>query len=92
MSRAYQFRELVAVEDAVARDEVIEFGQELHDSDYRAWERACASADLAGKPRPEKPRAAFDPAWCREKSREIRVKRERNSTYFNQLTAENPQY
>lgn len=92
MIGGYQFRELVALEDAAAREEVIGFAEEIHESDLRAWEKACAAADLAGKPRPQRTRASQDRAWCREKSREIRVKRERHATYFNQLTAANPQY
>ena len=92
MSAAYQFAVLVALENAEARTEVIEFGHELHATDLAAWERGCQAADRAGKPRPERTRSSQDPRWCREKSRAIRIKRERNETYFNQTTNPNPTY
>lgn len=92
MSRGYRFRSLVAVEGVDAREEVIGFAEELHTSDLAAWERACAAADRAGKPRPQRTVASRDREWCRNKSRDIRVRRERNASYFNQLTAANPQY
>lgn len=90
MSTGHQFVELDARESQNARAEVADFAVEQRDSNLRAWERSCGEADRLGKPRPQKPRAAFDLDWCRNKSAQIRTKRERDASYFNQLTSELP--
>jgi hypothetical protein len=92
-SGGYRFERLRAVEGAEARAEVIDFAvEDLHRPNLTAWERACVEAARLGKPAPQKPRLAFDLALCRAESRRIRVKRERDSSYFNQLTNPTPQY
>lgn len=90
MSERFHFSEVTAVESLDARDEVVGFAVELQADDLRSWERSCAEADRLGRPRPQKSRLAFDLEHCRAESRRIRLKRERDATYFNDLTNPTP--
>jgi len=93
VSVGYRFQTLRAVELVDARAEVIDFAvEDLHRPNLEAWERACDDAARKGKPAPQRPRLASDLALCRRESRRIRVKRERDAHYFNELTNPTPQY
>jgi hypothetical protein len=93
VSAGFQFQTIRAVELVEARAEVVDFAvEDLHWTNLAAWERSCAEAARLGKPAPQKPRLAFDLAHCRAESKRIRVKRERNTTYFNDLVNPTPQY
>lgn len=83
----YTFGVLDAIEDPDARDEVLDFARvDLHEADMRAYVRAVDAARAAGAAPPPRSRAAFDLAWCRAESRRIRTKRERDATYYADLT------
>jgi hypothetical protein len=92
VSAGHQFTELRAVALLDAREEVVGFAVDLHQQDLRAWERGVEIARNAGKPAPQKSRLAFDLAHARTESRRIRLKRERDATYFNELVNPTPQY
>lgn len=86
MSGGLAFTTLTAVELIDARAEVFDFAEELQQQDLKAYDKACKTADRAGKPRPQRPRLAFDLDFAKAESRRIRLKRERDATHFNQLT------
>jgi len=93
VSAGFQFQTLRAVELAEARAEVVDFAvDDLWKVNLAAWEKACVEAARLGKPAPQKPRLAFDLHHCRVESRRIRIKRERATTYWNDLTNPTPQY
>lgn len=87
------FTTLRAMELVDAREEVIAYAEEdLYATNLREWQKACDTAAKAGKPKPQRPKAASDRDWCREQSRETRIRRERDSTYWNDLVSANPLY
>jgi hypothetical protein len=87
---------VTAAESSAAREEVYEWAAELYEDPQRAheanwrtyqerrrkWER---SGRAAGEPAPLKPRPA---TWeeCLAKSRQIRIKRERDATFYDDST------
>lgn len=73
------FGELKAAENTAARAEVLQFADELHDSQGKTWR------DLRSRKAECKPHAPT-PQECRDKSAEVRVMRERDATYFNDTT------
>ena len=78
MSTPAAIGSLVAVERAATRDAVVKYARQLYASQHKLWQRN-ADQGLPNKPRP--------PTWaeCIAKSRQLRIKRERNATYFNHL-------
>ena len=83
MSAPYRCGELVAVERTASRAVVERFARKLYDEQLALWERNAEQG------RPNKPRPPT-PAECLDKSRQIRVRRERDSTYFNDLVSTRP--
>jgi hypothetical protein len=87
---------LAASEIADARAEVFEWAAELYEDQLQTWhknmesylarKRAWERSGRAGI-EPAKPKAK-PPTWeqCIAKSREIRIKRERDATYWNDTT------
>lgn len=82
---AVTYRELKAVELADARLEVVEWAADLYEDQLATWERK-KRLNRRNKARPPTVRE------CRDKSREIRIKRERDTTYWNDLVSPHPQY
>lgn len=82
-AKGYQFGVVRAVELVTARRTVVVFAEKLLTDQARTWEENRA-AEVKNKPRP----ATW--AECLDKSREIRIKRERDSTYWNDLVSTRP--
>lgn len=79
----FAFGTLATAELVEARREVEEWAEELLADQLHTWDERRRKR-LESKPRPP------TRAECFEKSREIRIKRERNSTYWNQLDNPTP--
>lgn len=84
-----------AAENAAARAEVYEWAEELYLDQLEAWRanmdsyqdrlrkwRAAGGVGLE----PARPKRPPTLEQCREKSRQIRIKRERDATYYHDLT------
>lgn len=80
-----RFSFIRAYEEIDARDEVIEWADELYEDQAQTWEARAAS----GSENKERHATLQE---CRDKSRDIRRKRERDHRYFNQTTSRNPLY
>jgi hypothetical protein len=74
---------LVAVESSATRTAVIAFARKLYADQLRIWQRN-KSDNARNKP------AAPTLAECLAKSVQIRVKRERDSRYWNDLVSARP--
>jgi hypothetical protein len=81
--QGYQFTTLRAVESVSAARAVVRFAEKLHADQARTWEER-RSLEQENKPRPA--------TWqeCLDKSRETRIRRERDSTYWNDLVSARP--
>ena len=86
MSAGVPFQRLRAVEELDARAEVYEFADELYADQVAIWQ----SNARRGAPNKMRERPSF--AFYLADSRRVRLKRERDHRYFNQLTARNPLY
>lgn len=83
-ANAVRFDTLVARESVDARTEVVEWAQELFVEQLHTYgERKRKRLPLKRPP---------TKGECREKSREIRIKRERDATYWNDTTNTAAQY
>lgn len=82
-ARPLRFESLTAAESIEARAEVVGWAEDLYVDQLRTWEVHKAT-DRRNRTRPP------TLAECRAKSAEIRRKRERDATYFNQLTNPHP--
>lgn len=79
MSAPYEFVSLVAIESRATRGAVERWARKLWDDQQRIWSRNQEQGER-NKSRPP----TIDE--CREKSRQIRLKRERDDSYFHRLT------